>query len=51
MSKNVYDDFLDDMVDKYNNTFHNTIKMKPIDFKSNSYGECNVDSNDKDPKF
>ena len=34
-----------------NNKYHNTIKMKPIDVKSNSYGEYNVDSNAKDPKF
>ena len=42
---------LDDIVDKYNNTYHNTVKMKPIDVKSNSYAEYNVDCNDKDPKF
>ena len=42
---------LDDIVDKYSNRYHNTIKMKPIDIKSNSYAEYNVDSNDKDPKF
>ena len=50
VSKNVYFDVLDDIVDKYNNTYH-SIKMKPIDVKSNSYAEYNVDSNDKDPKF
>ena len=42
---------LDDIVNKYNNTSHNTIEMKPIDVKSNSYAEYNVDSNAKDPKF
>ena len=42
---------LDDIVDKYSNRYHNTIKMKPMDIKSNSYAEYNVDSNDKDPKF
>ena len=51
MSKNVYFDVVDDIVDKYNNTYHNTIKMRPIDVKANSYAEYNVDSNDKDPKF
>ena len=51
VSKNIYFNVLDDIVDKYNNTYHNTIKMKPIDVKSNSYGEYNVDCNDKDPKF
>ena len=51
VSKNVYFDVLDDIFDKYNNTYHRTIKMKPIDVKSNSYAEYNVDSNDKDLKF
>ena len=49
--KNFYFDFLDDIADKYNNTYHRTIKMKPIDVKSDSYAEYNVDSNEKDPKF
>ena len=31
--KNVYYDVLDDVVNKYNNTKHSTIKMKPIDVK------------------
>ena len=48
---NVYLDVLDDIVDKDNNTFHTTIKMKRIDVKSDSHGECNVDSNEKNPKF
>ena len=50
-SKNVYFDVLDDIVDKYDNTYHRTIKMKPIDIKSGSYVDCNVDSNAKDPKL
>ena len=33
--KNVYYDVLDDVVNKYNNTKHSTIKMKPIDVKNN----------------
>ena len=37
ISKNVYIDKLDDIVDKYNNTYHTTIKMKPIDVKDNTY--------------
>ena len=37
--KNVYFNFLSDIVDEYNNTYHKTIKMKPIDVKSNSYTE------------
>ena len=31
VSKSVYFDVLDDIVNKYNNTVHRTIKMKPID--------------------
>ena len=42
---------LDDIVNKYSNTVHRTIKMKPIDVTSDSYAECNEDSNKKDPKF
>ena len=48
-SKNVYFDVLDDIVDKYNNTIHKTIKMKPIDVRGDFYVEQN--SNKKDPKF
>ena len=51
VSKNVYFDVLDDIVNKYNNTVHRTIKMKPIDVTSDSYAEYNEDSNEKDPKF
>ena len=41
ISKNVYFDVLDDIVDKYNNTVHRTIKMKPTDITSDSYAEYN----------
>ena len=51
VSMNVYFDVLDDIVNKYNNTVHRTIKMKPIDVTSDSYAEYNEDSNEKDPKF
>ena len=51
LSKNVYFDVLDDVVDKYNNTYHQTIKMKAIDVKFGFHTEYNVCSNDKDPKF
>ena len=37
--KNIYFDVLDDTADKYNNTVHRTIKMKPIDVTSDSYAE------------
>ena len=39
ISKNFYFDVLDDIVDKYNNTVHKTIKMKPIDVTVDSYNE------------
>ena len=42
---------LDDIVNKYNNTVHRSIKMKPIDVTSDSYAEYNEDSNEKDPEF
>ena len=51
VSKIVYFDVLDDIVNKYNNTFHRAIKMKPIDITSDSYAENSADSNKKDPKF
>ena len=37
ISKNVYIDKLDDIVDEYNNAYHTTIKMKPADVKDNTY--------------
>ena len=51
ISKNVYFDVLDDIVNKYNNTVHRTIKMKPVDVKDNTYVDSNNEVNDKDPKF
>ena len=36
IGKNVYYDVLDDVVNKYNNTKHSTIKMKPIDVRDNN---------------
>ena len=51
ISKNVYFDVLDDIVNKYNNTVHRTIKMKPIDVKDNTYVDSKKEVNDKDPKF
>ena len=50
-SENVYFNVLNDIVDKYNNTYHKTIQMKPIDLKSDSFAEYNEESNEKDPKF
>ena len=56
ISKNVYFDVLDDIVNKYNNTVHRTIKMKPIDVKDNTYLDSmelhlKKEVNDKDSKF
>ena len=53
VSKNVYIDKLDDIVGEYNNTYHRTIKMKPIDVKDNAYIDFKKELNDKvgNPKF
>ena len=51
VSKNVYYSVLDDIVKKYNNTRHSTIKMTPIDVKDNTYINTNKKINNKDPKF
>ena len=51
ISKNVYFDVLDDIVNKYNNTVHRTIKMKSMDVKVNTYVDSNKDVDVKDPKF
>ena len=47
ISKNIYFDELDDIVNKYNNTVHRTIKKKPTDVTSDSFVEYNEDSNKK----
>ena len=47
----MYIDKLDDIVNKYNNIYHNTIKMKPVDVKSNTYIDSNKEINDQHPKF
>ena len=49
ISKNVYFDVLDEIVNKYNNTVHRTIKMKSI--APSSYIDYNENSNKKDCKF
>ena len=51
ISRNVYIDKLDDIVDEYNNTYHTTIKMKPIDVKDNTYINANKEINKNNPKF
>ena len=49
ISKNVYIDKLDEIVNKYNNTYHRTIKMKPVDVKSNIYIDFKKENNRKVP--
>ena len=49
--KNVYIYKLDNAVHEYNNTYHRTMKMKPIDVKYNTYINIDKEVNDKDPKF
>ena len=51
ISKNVYIDKLDDIVDEYNNAYHTAIKMKPIDVKDNTYINTDKEIDNKDPKF
>ena len=51
VSKNGYIDQLDDIVNEYNNAYHTTIKMKPIDVKDNTYINTDKETNDKDLKF
>ena len=51
ISKNVRIDKLNDIVNKYNNTNQNTIKMKPVDLRSSTFINFGVENNDNDPKF
>ena len=51
ISKNVYIDKLDDIVKKYNSTYHTAIKIKPVDVKDNTYISFKKEANDKNPKF
>ena len=51
IGKNVYFNDLDDIVDKYNNSFHSPIKMKPKSVTDNNFIEYNDESNKKDPTF
>ena len=46
-----YIDKLDDIVNKYDNTYHSTNKMKPFDVKSSTYIDSSEEIIDKDPKF
>ena len=49
--KNAYIDKLDNIVNKYNNPYHRTIKMKPVDVKDNTHIDFSKGINNKDPKF
>ena len=51
ISKNMHIDNLDDIVNKYNNTYHRTIKMKPVDVKASTYFDLNKENNKEDPKL
>ena len=51
ISKNVYIDKLDDIVNEYNNTYHKIIKMKPIGVKNNTYISIDKEVNENDTKF
>ena len=47
----MYVNKLDDIVNKYNNTYHSTIKMKPVDVNLSTHIDSSKEVNDKDPKF
>ena len=47
----MYFDKLDDIVNQYNNIYHSTIKMKPVDVKPSIYIDSNREINYQDPKF
>ena len=51
ISKNVYIDKLDDIANEYNNIYHRTIKMKPVNVKDKTYIDSIKEVNDKNPKF
>ena len=51
ISKNVYIDKLGNIVSKYNDTYHRTIKMKPVDVKDITFIDFGKEINDRNPKF
>ena len=51
VSENVYIDKLYDIFNKYNNAYHSTIKMKPVNVKSSIYIDFNKENNKGGPKF
>ena len=51
ISKNMYINKLDDLVNKCNNIYHSTIKMKLVNVKSSTYIDFDKNYNKEDPKF
>ena len=51
LSKNVYIDKRDDTVNKYSNTYHSIIKMKPVDVKSSTYIDFSKENDNEGPRF
>ena len=51
VSKNVYIYKVDDKVNKYNNTYHSIINMKPVDVKSSTYFDSSKENNNNDPNL
>ena len=47
----MYFDKLNDILNEYNNTYHGTIKMKPVDVKDNTYIDFSKEVNNEDPKL
>ena len=51
ITKNVNIDMSDNIVNKYSNTYHSTIKMKPVDVKSNTYINSRKEIDDQNLKL
>ena len=51
VSKTVYINNLDEIVNECNSKYHSTIKMIPVDVKSSTHIDLNVENNGKNPKF
>ena len=51
VSKNKYIDKLDEILNKCNNTYHSTVKMKTVDVNSGIYIDFGIENNEKDPKL
>ena len=51
VSKTVYIEKFNDIVSKYNNTYHRTIKVKLLDVKPSIYIDFNKENNKETPKF